>query len=400
MGCTAPTGSATLINPCTICTIIWTDDSGNTLSNNFFADGLLPGDYQVEVLNTTSGIACSSVVDFSIEQTTIFETVDLEVTDNPCPGDELGQVEVINLDGTPPYEYQWTDTNTGAEIGTTSILENLPDGAYNLLVTDAEGCTVEVPFTISSPVSPTIEVDTDPAFCGGENGSIFLSVSEPINFDISLNGASVEAPALTNIFPGSYQLQVQSTAGCTWLDSLLTVEDLDPFGFEGDTTFFAFQGQAFPINLSLPTGGNFQYQWAPDADLSCTDCIAPVAIVEDDTDFTLFIEDTNTGCLGIYQVEVITRLPEEVFIPNAFSPNGDGFNEFFEVYTSDSEVQLTSMQIFDRWGELVFESQQPDARWDGTFNGQAMPIGIFVYVIEIQKSTGKDLFSGDVFLLR
>ena len=91
---------------------------------------------------------------------------------------------------------------------------------------------------------------------------------------------------------------------------------------------------------------------------------------------------------------------ENVFIPNAFSPNGDGFNDRFEVFPSDAEVVLESMQVFDRWGALVYESRTSDAGWDGTFNGQEMQSGVYVYLIVVRKSTGLEQLSGDVLLLR
>ncbi|MEL6143024.1 MAG: gliding motility-associated C-terminal domain-containing protein, partial [Bacteroidota bacterium] len=398
--CATTTGAATIINPAPTWNAIWTDANGNTLSNDLLVSDLPPGDYQLEVSNTANGLTCSSNVDFTIELIATFESVSLVVTDNPCPGDELGQVEVTDLDGTPPYDYQWTDINTGVLIGTSPIVENLPDGQYNLLVNDAEGCAIEVAATIVSPTSPTIGVDTDPAICGNENGSIFLSVLEPIDFNILLNGAFIEAPGLSSILPGAYQLQIRSAEGCTWLDSLITVENINSFILDSDTTLFAFQGQPFRISLDLPFGEDFQYQWTPSVGLSCTDCMAPIAVVEGDTDFTLLIEEQSTGCTGIYEVNIITRLPENVFIPNAFSPNNDGINDRFEVFTSDTGVQLVRMQIFDRWGELVFESSQIDAKWDGTFKGEPMQNGVFAYVLEIQKSTGKELFSGDVTLVR
>jgi gliding motility-associated-like protein len=400
LSCTAPDGSATIINPAPTWTAIWLDDSGNTLSNELFADGLPEGDYQLEVTNTIAGQNCFSIINFSVVQTSTFESVSFEVTNNPCPGDAVGRIEVTDLDGTPPYTYQWTESSTGLEIGMASTLENLQDGLYNLLVTDAEACSLELPVAITSTAPPTIELDTDPAFCGGENGSIFLSADDPDNIEILLDGTPVEEADLANTFSGAYRIQVQSPAGCLWLDSLLTVEDIDPFGLDGDTTLFAFQGQPFTINLELPAGGDFEYEWSPGIGLSCTDCSTPLAIVEGDTRFTLFLEETNTGCTGRFTVDIITRPPEKVFIPNAFSPNDDGFNDLFEVYPSDAGVQLTNMQIFDRWGELIFERAAPDATWDGTFNGQEMPVGVYVYVIEVQKSSGSDLISGDVLLVR
>ena len=96
----------------------------------------------------------------------------------------------------------------------------------------------------------------------------------------------------------------------------------------------------------------------------------------------------------------------KIYIPNAFSPNGDGVNDYFMIYSGPGISQVLSFKIYDRWGEQLFQQLnfQPNDRaygWDGTFKGQNMNNAVFVYVAEVAFIDGvKILYSGDVTLLR
>ena len=88
-----------------------------------------------------------------------------------------------------------------------------------------------------------------------------------------------------------------------------------------------------------------------------------------------------------------------IFLPNAFTPNGDDLNDFFEA--KGQFFQNFSMKIFNRWGELIFVSDNPDVGWDGTFNGKPMPEATYVYRVDVTDFTGlKTSKSGGVLLIR
>ena len=105
-------------------------------------------------------------------------------------------------------------------------------------------------------------------------------------------------------------------------------------------------------------------------------------------------------------MSIFVNKPRNIFIPNAFSPNGDGFNDLFFPFGDKSAELVTYFKIFDRWGELVYETKNVNlndstAGWDGRMGGKAMNPGVFVYIIEIQFIDGVvKLFKGDVTILK
>lgn len=111
------------------------------------------------------------------------------------------------------------------------------------------------------------------------------------------------------------------------------------------------------------------------------------------------------GCTASDTIEVLARhtpgCSMNAYVPNAFSPNDDNSNDYFEVFPSPTGM-VTYLAIFDRWGEKLFESTAPDARWDGTYRGRLMPAGVYICVVTIQDGIEvcKSGFSRDFTLIR
>ena len=96
---------------------------------------------------------------------------------------------------------------------------------------------------------------------------------------------------------------------------------------------------------------------------------------------------------------------EHIFFPTAFSPNGDGVNDLFQIFYGPEVLEILELQIFDRWGNLLFGSSQTvqglDLAWDGTFRGQALPPGVYGYSAVVLFINGeKKIYSGGFDLLR
>ena len=135
-----------------------------------------------------------------------------------------------------------------------------------------------------------------------------------------------------------------------------------------------------------------------------------------DTGVQVFILLNAGGCDSV--VQVVTTLEAEeichpmeirrnVFVPNVFSPNADGINDLLVIFTGpDVTSTISYWRIFDRWGALVSESfdirpGDPDAGWDGTFRGQPLNPGVYVWIAEVVWSDGvRDVLYGDVTLTR
>ncbi len=145
-----------------------------------------------------------------------------------------------------------------------------------------------------------------------------------------------------------------------------------------------------PVQLFIEeedeNAGLYGYDWTPGSDLSCDDCAAPIALLDTalTTVFDILVTNLETGC----QSNLTTELkplsgcsPDILAVPNGFTPNGDGNNDVFYV-RSTAVVDITIFRVFNRWGELVFETNNIAQGWDGTFNGKPVNPGIYVYYVQ------------------
>ena len=147
-------------------------------------------------------------------------------------------------------------------------------------------------------------------------------------------------------------------------------------------------------------------QWTPAEGLSCSDCLNPEVLVQNSTVYQLEVINNN-GCLDRSVVSVFVDRTPRIFIPNSFSPDGDGENEVFMIYADIKNIEIVkTFKVFDRWGELVHEyynfmPNDPVHGWNGTLKYKQLNPGVFVYHAEIEMSDGRiESFKGDVLLNR
>ena len=155
----------------------------------------------------------------------------------------------------------------------------------------------------------------------------------------------------------------------------------------------------------MTNGQDLIWQWSPPVGLSCDDCEHPYARPFETTLYTLLITDEN-GCDASDEVLLTISKNRNVYIPNAFSPNGDGINDVFYIFARGDVSQILEFKIFDRWGELVFEDEKfppndPAHGWDGIFHGKMMNPAVFAYMAKVEFVDGVvELFKGDVTLMK
>ena len=166
------------------------------------------------------------------------------------------------------------------------------------------------------------------------------------------------------------------------------------------------ESQELNARVNIPNSRIDSVFWNPNSQIMCINCFDPVVQPFENTNYTVTVIDEN-GCKATSQTLVMVDKERRVYIPNAFSPNGDGQNEVVTVFTDMSSVsKVNTFQIFSRWGEKIFENNdfQPNLEaegWNGLFGGEKMMSGVYVYFVEIEFVDGqKELFKGDVTLLR
>jgi gliding motility-associated-like protein len=137
--------------------------------------------------------------------------------------------------------------------------------------------------------------------------------------------------------------------------------------------------------VTLNTAANFNYtilSWSPSLYFSDQTATSQTITVMDTSKTFTVIAQSDEGCLDTASLKLtIDPNLKDFFIPNAFSPNGDGNNDLFKVY--GSSIERVEMHVFNQWGQLLFESSDQQRGWDGTYDGHPQPVGPYLYVVNV-----------------
>ncbi len=281
----------------------------------------------------------------------------------------------------------------------------------SLNVNTQSGCTQSITDTIRVYRTPVPSINSDSIVC--------------INSALLLKGL-LSAPDSTatynwNLGNGTTSTQVNNTVTYTKEGIYpVTFEAVNILGCKG-STLKNIVVPPLPVitvasNIVVPVGagitipitytpGTKSYNWTPTEGLSCIDCAAPVAYPKKTTNYTVNVTDSN-GCVAkaTFTLTVVCN-ENNYFVPNTFSPNGDGNNDvFFPRGNNINRIQ--SMRIFSRWGEMIFEKKNFSANsaadgWNGTYKGKAAPADAYVYIVEFICENGSIIpFRGNVTLIR
>ena len=170
--------------------------------------------------------------------------------------------------------------------------------------------------------------------------------------------------------------------------------------FPKDTTII--YGQEVKIRSDIDSSP-LTIKWSPNEGVVCDTCLTTTIAPKNGGFYTIEITDEN-GCISTTQI--IIRVEKEVYSPTAFSPNQDGINDYFTLFGNPSVARILDLKIFGRWGQLVFEGYELQLNdlskgWDGTFKGQDMRPGVYIYLAHIQYSNDIiECVKGDITLIR
>ncbi len=147
----------------------------------------------------------------------------------------------------------------------------------------------------------------------------------------------------------------------------------------------------------ISTSSTTNIGWSPNLWLNCNDCLSPTSTPEETITYTLSAEEN--GCFASEFVSIIVLYDPVIYVPNIFSPNGDGNNDV--LFVRGKGVRSVNFKVYNRWGEKVFESDEMDNGWDGNFRGKPMNPAVFVYYVEATFNNGSSVSKkGDVTLIR
>jgi len=444
-----PNGSVLVTATGNTATLEYSVDGGATWQTNDTITGLMAGNY---ILQVRDGNGCITSGSFTISNTILTKVILEADTSSSCPGDNVfisvfvsGMANVRSFDLCMTYDpgiaiFMGISTMNpllANVITNSSVPGQLVitwDGASDVTIPDGDRL-FKLQFKGKSSGTSLIGWNNFlPGVCGifdnadepmmitflpGEadffqspdatiTGKSDICTGEPVT--LSASGDTLDhqwilpdgttftgqqyiitASALSD--SGNYILLATNTIGCTNTDTLqLAVHEI-PKIVLAETDILCAERQ---YELNAGEGYN-AYLWQDGSTL-------PTYATTGEGDYWVHVTDTY-GCQGGDTVQLVV-CPVELYTPTAFSPNNDGKNDVFKaIYSAVDLLENYNMLIFNRWGELLFETSSIDEAWDGTFHGVPCPAGEYVFIIRFKKPAGKTMlqkspYKGVVTLIR
>lgn len=379
-------------------TYTWTFPTGDVMTGDIISTNI-PGDYAVTAMGTNGCI--TNATTFVTDNGT---SPSLAVTSGTL-NCSAATVELIATSNQASATFTWTlpdaTTTTGSSLSTSLV------GSYTVVASTPNGCTTEATTAVAEGPDPELvtEVEvTNPTCHGFSDGSIKVlgTTGGTAPYAYTLND-SLMGDFFQGLPGGDYLLRTADANGCVGLDTVQVVGPPEVMVYIGDDQFINL-GQSVTLTMQASITPSNIIWYGPNGET--WPAVSELTISPKESGrYTIVISDVSS-CRSSDTTSVYIKGEGKVYIPNAFSPNGDSENDVFMLFAGGDVEQVLNIQIFDRWGEMVFEDHAflpGDAThgWDGRKRGRAMDPAVFIVkaMVKFKDGTTK-MVTGDVVLLR
>jgi gliding motility-associated-like protein len=391
------------------------DNSSSTLAS---ANDLSVGAHVVTVTDLNG---CTATFSATLNEPSplqiSFLTNDLMI----CPENEA-TLEVTGTGGSSPYTFTWFQNGVYIGTGSSIVVDpSVTNSQYCVVMSEACGspttdsCMV---ITFPTPIIPQLTPNqssacmpgeftfTNTSENAGEIATMFVQFSEGSTF--MLNGIDPVTMTLTSSGFYGVELTATSVYGCVYTNVLNNIVQVLPlpianFNFSANPTTY-FETSITMQNAS--TQDVVSWDWfSPYSNPAVSQSENPLFVFPEGEEglypVTLLVT-TAEGCMDTvtYYLNVIPSIL--FFAPNSFTPDGDEYNQQWEFFVSGIDVYNFELSIFNRWGEVIWETKDPSATWDGTYNGERLQTGMYVWKASVKDpySDLKKEFTGHINVLR
>ncbi len=346
-----------------------------------------PGAYSVRVSESSGNtlvrqfnVASTSNLDADIEVISDYNGFDIS-----CPNSSDGIIEAVGRNSDGNYTYQWRRNNN--VVATTPVITGAAAGMYSVVITDGFGCQVTKQIEVVPPTPIEVIANIREVSCiGNRDGEIIVSalggaVGRPYSF---IWGDNVQGPRLSFLAPGAYTVITTDANNCTVTRSF-TLEEPKPIQVRVETqpATDGCNGSAIAIIQGGTAPYSFQWNSFPNSTSPVLSNLCPGPY---------FVRVTDArGCRSI--PDMVSGLVEDrrfpcVDVRTVITPDGDGLNEEF-IINCINELNNNKLEIYNRWGQLVFRADNYDNSWRGTAqDGTRLPEGPYYFVLEYQDIDG------------
>ncbi|GHB47269.1 hypothetical protein GCM10008106_30290 [Mongoliitalea lutea] len=362
---------------------------------------LEPGSYVVLVRDAAG---CRYEKEFEINGGEILAIEPMSILDNLCAQSQDGAIEVTISGGKAPYQVLWSNGKN------TPSIQNLEAGTYTIETTDAEGCTVSRSFEIKAPptlearIASTVEMNCETGNALGHAWVVIEGGVTPYTIHWFNDNSSNQEISFTQT--EDLQVQITDANGC--IVNARTKVELPYYGELGRVDFeyrkleISSKDEVFvsePLQfISLISNDFITWEWEFGDGTKSTEK-DPIHIFTQAGKYQVTLRAYDIyGCVAeqVHAVLVV-KAKEWITIPSAFTPNGDGLNDFF--MPKAEGFANFEMSIFNNWGEELFASSRIESGWDGTHRGRLLPRGNYMYRISMTMLSGEVIHKSGSFTL-
>lgn len=355
--------------------------------------GLPAGDYTVTV---TDQVGCETSISFEIGEPSEL-TIEADHSDVLCNGDDNGSAWVVASESVPPYQYQWNDPLQQ----TTDSIEFLPPGAYTITVVDSHNCFKDTTVSVVEPLPLILDVTSGPDTCFYKNGAVRAEIQGGIgpyshdwdniggdSANVTVDEVDFTWSLISNLSQGEYGVLVTDANGCT-IEGSAEVSVINPPNA-------SFLSRSKPQEFTDPevvfdneSSAALTYEWHfGDGMISYEE--NPIHSYDTAGVFLVMLvayNDPQYGCADTTFEYMEVEPMFTFYIPSGFTPDEDGLNDTWGPVGQNFEYESYNVQVYDRWGKLIWQTDNPNKFWDGTNMNSTKDVkqGMYVYVFTLKK---------------
>ena len=386
-------------------------NGGPSQSQNLY-ENLSPGSYSVVI---TDANGCTYTINYIVltEQTgTLVTDISITSSANPaCTGDQITYSSSVTNGGSNP-QIEWFVNGVLVQTGGSTYSSSINSGDIVSATVVSDDPCVAVTSASSNQINQEVLPVTSPAVSITSSATAACS-NEPVTFNATssgcsgsatyqwnFNGSSVASDTTTQLIttvPQSSSVEVtmicSDACALPATSNTINITITEIFADAGEDQVI-FQGGS----AQLEGSGGSTYSWQPATSLTNPNIADPIATPGATT--TYYLTVTADGCTD--EDEVTVHVLQPVSVPNTFTPNGDGVNDFWEIRRIE-EFPNCKVTVYDRWGQRVFNSigYSNGNSWDGTFHGAKLPAATYYYVIDLNSGAtgGGDVYAGSITIV-
>ncbi len=372
--------------------------------------GLVAGTYSVTV---TDQVGCQTSLNFIIDEPSQL-VANADHLDILCSGDDNGTAWAYPAGSVPPYQFQWNDPLQQ----TSDSIQFLPPGAYTLTVTDAQNCTVDTTLSVLEPLPLLLDLSSGADTCLYKNGAVTAQVQGgtiPYLYEwsslggdsanLSIDMVNFSWSQIQNLSHGTYSVDVTDANGCETSGSIEVslipppmadfLSRSEPEEFTDPIVLFDNESSA-ALTYEWHFGdGDISYEENPEHSYDTSGVFLVMLIAYNEPQYGC--ADTSFRYMEVDPMFTF-------YVPSGFTPDDDGLNDTWGPVGQNFEYESYNVKVFDRWGKLVWQTDNPEKQWDGTMLSSTKDVkqGMYVYVFTLKKFNTFEpkVISGTVTLYR